>query len=50
MSREREFMDVLTDLSDGSLHQQLTDALPEVVQAVKATRRAGKLSLTLDIK
>jgi hypothetical protein len=46
----RDFQDVLTDVGDGTLHAQLTEKLPEVVRAVTATKKAGKIVLTLDVR
>jgi uncharacterized protein (DUF849 family) len=47
---KRSFQDVLTDLHDGQVHEQLTETLAEVVQAVMKAKKAGALTLTLHVK
>ncbi len=46
----RLFTDVIGDLESGRVAEDLTAALHEVVMAVQATGRAGKLTLTLSIR
>lgn len=43
------YTDVLCDLREGKLVMQLTDELAELVQDVKATGVAGKLTLELNL-
>lgn len=50
MSKRRSFQDVLTDIDDGSLHEQLTELWPKVVQAVKDTNKPGELTIKLTAK
>ena len=42
--------DVIHELDSGNVHQDLDDMLHEVVRAVLDTRKAGSVSLKLDIK
>lgn len=46
---EREFIDILTDLDNGEVHNQLTTLLPETTAAVMATGKAGAITLTLKL-
>lgn len=46
----RQFADVLRDLSAGQTYDELTAALGEIVEAVTATRKAGSLTLKIDVK
>lgn len=48
--KRRSFQDVLTDIDQGRLHDQLTAAVPKIIEAVKETNRGGSLSLTLNFK
>lgn len=45
----RTFAMVLADCGRGRLHEQLTDKLREVTEAVMATGKKGKLTLTIDV-
>ncbi|AWB35936.1 hypothetical protein [Orrella marina] len=47
---KKSFAEVLTDLRYGTLHDELTDSLQEVVNACVETGKAGKLQLTISIK
>lgn len=42
--------DVLHELDSGTVHQQLDDMLHEVVRAVQDTKKAGSVSLKIDVK
>lgn len=44
----RAFAEVIADVGD--LHEELTEALTDLVAQVKATRKTGTLKLTLKIK
>ena len=46
----RPFMDFLREHRGGMTHEQLTDALQELVAAVVTERRPGKLVFTITIK
>lgn len=46
----RPFLDLLREHRNGLTHDELSDALNEVVEAVATERKAGKLSLTISIK
>lgn len=46
----RDFQDILTDLDEGRVHEELTHQLREVVRAVRKSNRAGKLTLTIDLR
>lgn len=48
--RGRRFADTLTDLRNGELQQELTDALKEVVGRVLETGKPGKLTLTIKVR
>ena len=50
MAGPKPFNDTLVQLRFGELHEDLTDALNEVVSKVDATQKAGKLVLTLSFK
>ena len=55
MAEFRDFQDILTDLDAGSVHNQLTHRLREVVLAVQAATEAGQplcgeLTLKLTVK
>lgn len=50
MSNSRPFLDTLRDLRGGNVHDELSDALQEVVAAVSAEGKAGKLTLTISVK
>lgn len=47
---QKRFVDTLTDLRNGDLQQDLTDALKEVVGRVLETGKAGKLVLTIKVR
>lgn len=47
---QRRFVDTLTDLRNGEVQQELTDALKEVVARVLFTGKPGKLMLTLKVR
>jgi hypothetical protein len=46
----RDFVDVLTDLDDGHVHEELTAKLHEVVRAVIASKQAGALTLKISVR
>lgn len=46
----RPFADVVRELAGGDTYRDLSDGLAEVVQAVMATRKGGKITLELTIK
>lgn len=46
----RDFQDILTDLDDGHVHEELTHQLREVVRACRTAKRAGSLTLKIDIR
>ena len=50
MSSSRPFMDFLREHRNGSTHDDLSDALQEVVAGVLEEGKAGKLTLTISIK
>jgi hypothetical protein len=50
MSTARPFLDLLREHRNGLTHDELTEALQEVVAAVAEERKAGKLVLTINIK
>ena len=50
MANSRPFMDFLREHRNGSTHDELSDALQELVAAVTAEGKAGKLTLTVNIK
>lgn len=45
-----DFAVTLTQLAKGKTNERLSDQLAEVVAAVAATKKAGKLTVTLQIK
>lgn len=45
----RPFADVLLDLNAGRTHNELSEALHELTQAVKDTGRKGTLTLTIQV-
>lgn len=45
----RPFMDTLRELRNGRTHDELTDALAQLVAAVQATGRSGELKLVLKV-
>ena len=45
----RPFLDTLRELRNGRTHDELTDALAQLVAAVQATGRSGELKLVLKI-
>lgn len=47
---DRDFTDTLTDLSNGEVHNQLTDDLRALVEAVVKTKKKGTLTLKIDVK
>lgn len=49
-SDTRDFVDVLTDLDDGHVHEELTAKLHEVVRGVIASRQPGALTLKLSVR
>jgi hypothetical protein len=49
-NERRDFVDVLTDLDDGHVHEELTAKLHEVVQAVIKSRQAGALTLKISVR
>ncbi|ULR75081.1 hypothetical protein JC1_9 [Burkholderia phage JC1] len=50
MAGPKPFNDTLVQLRYGELHDELTDAINEIVQKVASTQKAGKLVLTLAFK
>lgn len=46
----RQFTDVLGDLSGGSVADELTAALAEVVAGVRETRKVGSLTLAIKVR
>lgn len=46
----KNFAETLKDIREGALLTELPQALQEVLAAVRATGKAGKLTLTLSIK
>ncbi|SLJ40881.1 Uncharacterised protein [Mycobacteroides abscessus subsp. abscessus] len=47
--RVRPFADFLRELQKGRVHDELSDALKDVVAAVRATGKAGSLTLKLSV-
>lgn len=50
MAGPKPFNDTLVQLRFGELHDELTDALNNIVHKVASTQKAGKITLTLAIK
>ncbi|AOJ09627.1 hypothetical protein [Burkholderia mayonis] len=50
MAGPKPFNDTLVQLRYGELHEELTDAINEVVMKVASTQKAGKITLTLAFK
>lgn len=50
MAGPKPFNDTLVQLRYGELHNELTDAINEVVTKVASTQKAGKITLTLAFK
>ena len=50
MAGPKPFNDTLVQLRYGELHEELTDAINEVVSKVDVTQKAGKIVLTLAFK
>ena len=46
----RSFMQVLPEIRQGKLVEDVTNAIAEVAQAVKATQKAGSVTITLSLK
>ncbi|MBX9594315.1 MAG: hypothetical protein K2X46_08135 [Roseomonas sp.] len=46
----RPFLDLLREHRNGLTHDELTEALNEVVEAVTTERKAGRLVLTIAVK
>jgi len=46
----RPFMDFLREHRNGTTHDELSDAMQELVAAVTAEGKAGKLTFTISIK
>lgn len=46
----RPFLDLLREHRNGLTHDELSDALSDLVQAVTTERKAGKLTFTLSVK
>lgn len=46
----RNFTDVIGDLQGGRVHQELTDQLNDLIKEVMEHRKAGSISLTIDVK
>lgn len=46
----RPFMDLLREQRSGLAHEELTEGLQELVEAVVSERKAGKLVLTMTVK
>jgi hypothetical protein len=46
----RPFMDFVREHRNGATHDECSDALQELVAAVTAANKAGKLTLTITIK
>lgn len=46
----KPFVNTLTSLRFGSLHEELTDALGELTQQCSSTGKAGEIHLTLKLK
>jgi hypothetical protein len=47
---QRPFGAVLNDVRDGACHMKLTKEMENLVAAVRQTGRAGKITLTLEVK
>jgi hypothetical protein len=50
MAGPKPFNDTLVQLRFGELHEELTDAMNELVSTVDKTQKGGKLVLTLTLK
>lgn len=50
MSNSRPFMDFLREHRNGVTHDELSDALQELVAAVTSEERGGTLTVTLSVK
>lgn len=50
MAGPKPFNDTLVQLRFGELHEELTDAMNELVSSVDKTQKGGKLTLTLTLK
>ncbi|AFN39079.1 hypothetical protein G167_gp75 [Burkholderia phage BcepMigl] len=50
MAGPKPFNDTLVQLRYGELHDELTDAINEVVHKVASTQKGGKITLTLAFK
>jgi len=48
-AKVRDFMDVLTDIDGGRLHEQLSELYPEVVKSAVETNKPATLTLTLTV-
>ena len=46
----REFIEILTDLDDGRVHEELTRKIRDVVIGARDAQQPGKLTLTITIK
>lgn len=46
----RPFNDTLREMAGGRTHQEMTEKLAEIVEAVMLTHRAGKLTLEITVK
>lgn len=47
--KPRDWIDVITDIDGGRLHEQLTQLWPEVVKASRDTNKPASLTLTLTV-
>lgn len=50
MAGAKPFNDTLVQLRFGELHDELTDAMNDMVRKVDASQKAGKITLTLSFK
>ena len=50
MANSRPFLDFLREHRNGVTHDELSDALQELVAAVTAEGKVGKLTLTISVK
>lgn len=48
--RVRPFADILTELSQGRTHAELSEQLHNLLAAVTATGKAGSITLRIDVK
>lgn len=50
MSSSRPFMDILREHRSGRTHDELSDALQTLVEAVTENRRSGEIKVTFSLK